>query len=99
MKSTDIGNDFIFQVLDHDGSVVDLTSATSAFLITRLNGATTSVTKTMTFHDRSNGKVKYKADSGFLSAPGTIIMEVKVKFDASNIFYSDTIKQEIKGHV
>jgi hypothetical protein len=95
MKKGDVGTDLIFVVKDKDGAIVDLTGAMSAKLRIKINDNTV-VEKDMTFVDRPNGKVKYKVETGILSEPGDLQMEVMITFDANNIFRCDTVMEEIK---
>ena len=95
MKEDDVGNDMYFTVRDQDGTIVDLTAATSAQLTIKV-GDEAVVIKDMTFSDRANGLLKYKIESGVLSEPGDLQAEVKVVFDAANTFYADTVIETVK---
>lgn len=95
MKEGDKGTDIIFTIKDKDGAIVDLTDAQSATLYLKLNNGTV-ISKTMTFVDRPNGKVGYAVEDGILSAYGDLYMEAEITFDASNVFRTDLVIEEVK---
>ncbi len=95
MKQDDKGTDLIFTVKDREGNVIDLTGASSAKLYMKLNNNAV-VSKDMIFLDRPNGKVKYEMESGILTAPGKLEMEVEIAFDANNVFRCDVVIEEVK---
>lgn len=95
MKQDDKGTDLIFTVKDRDGNIIDLTGASSAKLYMKLNNNPV-VSKDMTFVDRPNGKVKYEVETGILSEPGKLEMEVEIAFDVNNVFRCDAVIEEVK---
>lgn len=95
MKEGDKGTDVIFTIKDRDGAIIDLTGALSAKLYLKLNNGTT-LSKTMTFVDRPNGKVGYEMEDGILSAHGILQMEGEITFDGTNVFRTDLVIEEVK---
>lgn len=70
LRYGDIGVQIIITVLDQDGDVVNLSSATTKSIVFNLPDETT-VTKTASFvSDGSDGKIKYTTESGFVSQLG-----------------------------
>ena len=98
MKDGDIGTVLYFTVKDQDGDVVDLSGATEAAVTFKLND-NTIVTKDCSFHDRTNGIVKYTVGDDILTEPGELQIQIKVTWSASQIFYSDTILENVDRRV
>jgi hypothetical protein len=98
MKDGDIGTTLYFTVKDQDGDIVDLTTASEATVTFKLND-NTIITKTCSFEDRDAGLLKYVVESSILTEPGELQAEVMVKWDAANVFYSDTILEIVDRRV
>jgi hypothetical protein len=98
MKDGDIGTILYFTVKDQDGDIVDLTTASTATLTFKLNDNAT-LTKNCTFHDRANGIIKYTLGDDILTEPGELQAEVCITWDASNVFFSDTIIENVTRRV
>jgi len=98
MKDGDIGTVLYFTVKDQDGDVVDLSGATAAEVTFKLNDNTV-LTKDCSFHDRTNGIIKYTVEDDVLTEPGELQMQIKVTWSASQAFYSDAILEVVDRRV
>jgi hypothetical protein len=97
MKTGDIGNIITVTVKDRDGTIVNLTDATTATLRWKVGNAVVAE-KVMTFVvPRTGGQVKYSTIALDLATSGVYWLEVKIVFADGKILYSvNDIREYVK---
>lgn len=83
MKKDDLEPKYIATLRNADGTVVDLTNATSVSLIVKQQGGTKNFKSAGSFEDRINGVVSYTWASGNSDTVGTFQMEWEVIWPTS----------------
>ena len=80
---------FRFRILDQDGSVVDISTATIEMVFREPDGSPNKQTATLT-GDGTDGRMEYKADTNFLDQDGEWQRQPKVTI-GSDVFRSDKV--------
>ncbi len=96
MKQNDIGTEIRITVKDQDGTVVDLTTATSATLTMDILG--TRKTLSCSFVEpRTGGVVRHYSTGTDLSVSGPVRAELAVVFADGSTFRSNIITDTIES--
>lgn len=95
MKAGDVGTGLVFTIVDQNGTPVDLSAVSAVKLIMAIGGE--KFERFCNIVDAGSGKVRYTVNTGDLSQPGVLSMELKVLFGDGRVFTTSPVQETVEA--